>query len=137
MMGDFTDKIIGGNGAKGANIPVVGSKHYEMAGIGFYMNQTPKAILAALVQNVVNQLSQAGHFEEAKKMADNPQPFGAEPAAMAVFMACFEELEKRDERIAELEQKVSAMRDDLSELQGAVDADLSRVADRLHALESQ
>lgn len=110
-MGDFTDKLAGKNGGAGKAVPTVGTKHYEMAGIGFYMNQTPKGTLSALVQNVINQLQQAGRFGEAQKMADNPQPFGAEPAAMAVFMACCVELEKRDERIDKLEKELSDLRD--------------------------
>lgn len=113
-MGEFTDKLMQGNGAKGKGVPVVGSVHYEMAGVGFYMNQTPKQVLTGVVQTVVNQLQRSGDFEQARKMAENPQPFYGQPAALAVFMACFEELEKRDKRIDKLTDAISGLADVLS-----------------------
>jgi hypothetical protein len=107
MPGDFTDKLMGGNGQK--SVVPIGSKHYEMAGIGFYMNQEPKEILGAVVRSIVQQLQQAGEYGAAKQMLDNPQPFYGQPAALAVFMATVQELEQRDARIAELEKKVEQL----------------------------
>jgi len=109
-MGDFTDKIMGKNGSTGKAIPI-GSKHYEMAGISFYLNQSPKDMLGQLVQAMVQQLAQQGDHGAANQMLKNPQPFYGSPHALAVFMAASVELEKRDERIAKLEGALTALAD--------------------------
>lgn len=111
-MGDFTDYLTKGgkNGAAGKAIPI-GSTHYEMAGVSFYLQSTPKEILSQLVQAMIQQLAQQGQHEAANQMLQNPQPFYGSPQAMAVFMAASVELEKRDERIEKLETAVAGLAD--------------------------
>jgi len=110
-MGDFTKHLLGGNGAKA--VPI-GSTHYEMAEVSFYLDRTPKEILGQVVQGIVTQLQQAGQYEQANAMIKNPQPFYGNPGALAVFMACSLELEKRDKRIAKLEQALGEIAERLS-----------------------
>jgi hypothetical protein len=85
-----------------------------MAEVSFYLDRTPKEILGQVVQGIVTQLQQAGQYEQANAMIKNPQPFYGNPGALAVFMACSLELEKRDKRIAKLEQALGEIAERLS-----------------------
>jgi len=120
-MGDFSE-YVKKSAAKGNGQPKaiqIGSTHYNLAEISFYMNQTPKEILTAVCQNIVQVLQQQGDYAGAQAMIKNPQPFAGSPQAMAVFMAASLEIEKANDRIETLTSIVR-------ELAGA--ANLSTIA---------
>lgn len=103
-MTDDTKSVLSGNGGRKAAIPV-GSKHYEMEGVAFYLNHTPKEVLGSWVNMMISQLEQSGNFQAARQMRENPQPFAGNQPALAVFMAAAAEIEKLKRRIEALEKR--------------------------------
>jgi hypothetical protein len=110
-VGDFTKNLLkGGNDRTARSVPV-GSHHYDMGGISFYLDQTPKEVLGGLLRKVIQQMQDSGQFEQARKMIENPQPFTGQPVAMAVFMAACLELEQKQEQIDALRDALARLGD--------------------------
>lgn len=101
------------------NVPSIGSRHYQMAGLSFFINRTPKDVIQEWLLGAIQQLQQSGNFKVAKELTQNPQPFYGQPHAMAVFMAASAELEKSNARIAKLEAALLGIATAIRESEGA------------------
>jgi len=91
------------------NVPTIGSRHYHMDGLSFYINRTPKDVIQEWLLAAIKQLQESGNFGLAKELTANPQPFYGQPHAMAVFMAASAELDKSNARIDALEQALAVI----------------------------
>ncbi len=114
-MGEFTDNL---TNAKGKAIPPIGSTHYQLGDVSFYVNRGPKDLLQEAMNAVQQQLQQTGQFAEAQQMAKNPQPFFGNPHAMAVFMAAAVEVKKSNARIEKLEKALAGIVGAITESEG-------------------
>lgn len=105
------------------NIPSIGSHRYEMAGLSFFINRTPKDVIQEWLMQAIKALQDQGQFDLANKLTRSPQPFFNQPHAMAVFMAASMELEIANGRIAALEKAVAGIAGAILECDSGVSAD--------------
>jgi len=87
----------------------IGSHRYEMAGLSFFINRTPKDVIQEWLMQAIKALQDQGQFDLANKLTRSPQPFFNQPHAMAVFMAASIELEIANSRIDALEKALTTI----------------------------